>query len=113
MIHSKHSLNRAGLAGIKQSWNQSVATTVETALQRGEGKLTAGGAFLAITSPFTGRSPEDKFIVKEPGSDDKVWWGKVNRPLTQEKYAVLESDVKAYLNTRELFIRDMYACANP
>src|ERR1700693_5956100 len=105
MIHSKHSLSREGLTGIKQSWNQSVAATVETALARGEGRLTAGGAFLALTSPFTGRSPNDKFVVKEPSSADKVWWGKVNQPLTLEKYALLEDDVKAYLNTRELLDR--------
>jgi len=42
-----------------------------------------------------------------------VWWGKVNQPLDAEKYSLLEQDVKAYLNTRELFVRDLYACANP
>lgn len=113
MIHSKFGLANSGLIGIKQIWNPSPAQTIELALQRGEGKLTAGGAFLAVTSPFTGRSPEDKFIVKEPGSDEKIWWGKVNRPLSEEKYKTLEADVKAYLNTKELFVRDMYACANP
>jgi phosphoenolpyruvate carboxykinase (ATP) len=113
MIHSKHGLSRDGLTGIKQFWNQSVAATVETALARGEGRLTAGGAFLAVTSPFTGRSPNDKFLVNEPGSADKVWWGKVNQPISLEKYALLEEDVKAHLNTKELFIRDLYACANP
>jgi phosphoenolpyruvate carboxykinase (ATP) len=113
MIHSKFGLANSGLIGIKQIWNPSAAQTIELALQRGEGKLTAGGAFLAVTSPFTGRSAEDKFVVKEPSSEDKVWWGKVNRPLAPEKYDVLEADVKAYLNTKELFIRDMYACANP
>jgi phosphoenolpyruvate carboxykinase (ATP) len=113
MIHSKFGLTNIGLTGIKQTWNPAPALTIELALQRGEGKLTAGGAFLADTSPFTGRSPEDKFVVKEPGSDEKIWWGKVNRPLSQEHYAVLEADVKAYLNTKELFVRDLFACANP
>lgn len=113
MIHSKHGLNGIGLTGIRQTWNPSPAETIELALKRGEGRLTAGGAFLAITSPFTGRSPNDKFIVKEPSSDDKIWWGKVNVALSTEHYAALEADVKAYLNTKELFIRDLYACANP
>jgi phosphoenolpyruvate carboxykinase (ATP) len=113
MIHSKHGLSQLNLTGIKQTWNPSSAVTIELALNRGEGKLTSGGAFLAVTSPFTGRSPEDKFIVREPTSEDKVWWGKVNRPLSPEHYATLEADLKAYLNTRELFIRDLYACANP
>src|SRR3970282_2594314 len=83
------------------------------ALKRGEGQLTSGGAFLAITSPFTGRSPEDKLVVKEPSSEDKGWWGKVNKPISQDHYARLEAYVKAYLNTKDLFIRDLYACANP
>jgi len=113
MIHSKHGIVALGLTGIKQTWNPSAAETVEIAIQRGEGKFTSGGAFLAVTSPFTGRSPEDKFVVKESSSEDKVWWGKVNRPLSPEKYAVLEQDVKAYLNTKELFVRDLYACADP
>ncbi len=113
MIHSKHGIANMGLFGVKQCWNPSPAVTVELALKRGEGKLTTGGAFLAITSPFTGRSPNDKFIVRESGSEDKVWWGKVNQALPADKYDVLEADVKAYLNTRELFIRDLYACANP
>jgi phosphoenolpyruvate carboxykinase (ATP) len=113
MIHSQYGINEIGLTGIKQTWNPSPAETVELALKRGEGHLTAGGAFLAVTSPFTGRSPNDKFVVKEPGSADKIWWGKVNQPLSQDYYDVLEADVKAYLNTKELFIRDVYACANP
>ncbi len=113
MIHSKHGIGAIGLTGIKQTWNPSPAETIEIAIRRGEGHLTAGGAFLAVTSPFTGRSPNDKFVVKEPSSDAKVWWGKVNQPLSVEHYEVLEQDVKAYLNTRELFVRDVYACANP
>jgi phosphoenolpyruvate carboxykinase (ATP) len=111
MIHSTHGLGEIGLTGIKQTWNPSPAATIEMALARGEGKLTQGGAFLAVTSPFTGRSPNDKFIVKEPGSEDQVWWGKVNRPLEVKYYDVLEADVKAYLNTKELFVRDLYAMA--
>jgi len=113
MIRSKHGLENLGLTGLKQIWNPPPTQTIEIALARGEGRLTAGGAFLAITSPFTGRSPEDKFVVKEPSSEDKVWWGKVNKPISQEHYARLEADVKAYLNTKDLFIRDLYACANP
>src|SRR5688572_29841295 len=100
MIHSKNGIATIGITGIRQTWNPSPATTVELALQRDEGRLTAGDAFMAITSPFTGRSPNDKFIVREPSSEDKVWWGKVNQPLDAEKYALLEQDVKAYLNTR-------------
>ena len=113
MIHSVHGINAIGLTGIKQTWNPSPAETIEIAVRRGEGHITAGGAFNAITYPFTGRSPNDKFVVREPASEDKVWWGKVNQALAPEQFAVLERDVKSYLNTKELFVRDVYASANP
>ncbi len=113
MIHSTFGINSLGLTGIRQTWNPSPAETVEIAVRRGEGHLTAGGAFNAVTAPYTGRSPQDKWIVREAGSRDKVWWGKVNQPLDEDRYAVLERDVKSYLNTKELYIRDVYACANP
>lgn len=113
MIHSKNGIHEIGLTGIRQTWNPSPARTIEIAICRGEGKLTSGGAFLAITRPFTGRSPQDKFIVREPSSEDKVWWGKVNQPLDPAKFDILERDVKAYLNTQELFIRDVNAGADP
>lgn len=113
MINSKFGIHTQGLSGIRQTWNPSPAETIEIALRRGEGKLTEGGAFLAVTSPFTGRSPQDKFVVREPSNEAQVWWGKVNQPLALDKYKTLESDVRAYLNTKELFIRDLYACANP
>jgi len=113
MINSKNGIHAIGLWGIRQTWNPSPARTIEVAISRGEGGLTAGGAFLAITAPFTGRSPQDKFIVREPSSEDKVWWGKVNQPLDQAHFDLLVQDVKAYLNTKELFIRDVYAGADP
>jgi phosphoenolpyruvate carboxykinase (ATP) len=113
MIHSVHGIGGIGLTGIKQTWNPSPAETIELAIKRGEGRLTAGGAFNAVTHPYTGRSPNDKFVVREPESEDKVWWGKVNQPIAAEKFDILERDIKSYLNTKELFIRDVYACANP
>ena len=112
MIHSKFGINSIGLTGIKQTWNPSAAETIEIALRRGEGKLTSGGAFLAITAPFTGRSPKDKWVVREPENEAKIWWGQVNQPMTQDHYNKLEADVRAYLNTRELFVRDLYASAD-
>jgi phosphoenolpyruvate carboxykinase (ATP) len=108
-----HDLYSLSLTGAEQHWNPSPAVSVELALSRGEGTLSAGGGFVANTSPFTGRSPDDKWLVQEPGSADKVWWGKVNRPIDAAKYAVLLEDVKAYLNTRPLVVRDLFASANP
>ena len=73
-------LDELGLGGTDEILNPSAAETIELALARREGQLSAGGNFVAVTSPFTGRSPDDKWLVKEPGSAGQVWWGKVNRP---------------------------------
>jgi phosphoenolpyruvate carboxykinase (ATP) len=94
-------------------WNLRTSALYEAAIRRGEGKLAAGGPFAAITTPHTGRSPNDKFIVREPGSERQVWWGKVNQPMESERYAVLKADVLAYLAEREVFVRDVFAGAHP
>jgi phosphoenolpyruvate carboxykinase (ATP) len=85
----------------------------EAALRRGEGRVAAGGPFAAVTAPHTGRSPNDKFIVREPDSPWDIWWGPVNRPLEPEHYEILRRDVLAHLAGRELFVRDVFAGAAP
>lgn len=65
-------------------WNYGPAELVEHAIRRKEGMLADGGPFCAVTSPHTGRSPNDKFVVKEASSEAKVWWGKVNQPIAPE-----------------------------
>jgi phosphoenolpyruvate carboxykinase (ATP) len=85
----------------------------EHALRRGEGIVTAAGPFCAVTSPHTGRSPNDKFLVREPESTGQIWWGKVNQPIAPEQFERLKADVEAHLAGQELFLRDVYAGANP
>jgi phosphoenolpyruvate carboxykinase (ATP) len=85
----------------------------EHAVRRGEGVIAVDGPFCAVTSPHTGRSPNDKFFVEEPGSRERIWWGKVNQPLASEHFDRLHADVVAHLNEQELFIRDVFAGADP
>jgi phosphoenolpyruvate carboxykinase (ATP) len=94
-------------------WNLGPASLVEHALQRGEGTLSEGGAFCAVTSPHTGRSPNDKFVVREPSSADQVWWGKVNQPITPESFDRLYRDTVRHLAAQDLFVRDLFAGADP
>jgi phosphoenolpyruvate carboxykinase (ATP) len=71
------------------------------------------GPFVAVTAPHTGRSPNDKFVVREPGSEKDVWWGKVNVPLEERFFETLLADVRAHLNDGpELFVQDLYAGAD-
>src|SRR5207253_1618504 len=87
---------------------------IQAAIARGEGELADMGPFVAVTSPHTGRSPNDKFVVKEPQTEKDVDWGKVNQPISPEKYQLLLGDLRQYLNSRaELFVEDLYCGADP
>ncbi len=95
-------------------WNLTPALLYEAAVRREEGQIVAFGPFNAVTVPHTGRSPNDKFVVREPDSEGRIWWGKVNQPLDAAHYARLKADVLAHLGHRaELFVRDVFAGADP
>ena len=93
--------------------NLTPSQLYEHALRRREGVVTSRGPFAAVTSPHTGRSPNDKFLVQEADSAAQIWWGKVNQPIALDKFARLKADVEAHLATQELFVRDVYAGADP
>ncbi|HMC53701.1 MAG TPA: phosphoenolpyruvate carboxykinase (ATP) [Gemmatimonadaceae bacterium] len=95
-------------------WNLIGAVLLESAIRREEGTLAEMGPFVAVTAPHTGRSPNDKFVVREPSIEKDVDWGKVNQPLAPEKFDALLADVRAYLNARDdLFVQDLYCGADP
>jgi len=95
-------------------WNLLAPELVQAAMRRGEGEIADMGPFVAVTSPHTGRSPNDKFVVEEAATKDDIWWGKVNSPFPPEKFDLLLKDVQEYLNAQpELFIQDLYAGADP
>ena len=93
--------------------NLTPSQLYEHALRRREGIATAAGPFCAVTSPHTGRSPNDKFLVKEPESAGQIWWGKVNQPIAPEQFEKLKADVEQHLAGQELFVRDVHAGADP
>ncbi len=94
-------------------WNLSRAALYEQAVKRGEASLTDSGPIVAITTPHTGRSPNDKFIVREPSSEDQIWWGKINQPVSIGHFEGLRRRLWEYLSTRDLFVQDAYAGADP
>jgi phosphoenolpyruvate carboxykinase (ATP) len=95
-------------------WNLLAPELVQHAIERKEGTLADMGPFVGVTSPHTGRSPNDKFTVREPGSEQDIDWGKVNVPFPPEKFDVLLADVQRYLDgLDELFVEDLYAGADP
>ena len=77
-------LDAVGLVNLKAvHWNYSTPALYEQALMRGEAALSKGGALVALTGLHTGRSPNDKFIVQEATTSDKIWWGNVNKPISE------------------------------
>src|SRR4051794_37215204 len=84
------------------------------ALRRGEGRLSADGAFMAGAGVHSGRSVQDKFVVDDPEVHDQIWWGKINQPMAPEKFRGLASKVRNWLGARPvLFTQDLYAGADP
>jgi len=93
--------------------NLPPAALVAQALRRGEGVLTDTGALMADTGAFTGRSPKDRFIVRDATTADAVWWGDINIPFDAGKFEQLHQKMVAYLADKEVFVRDAYAGAHP
>ncbi len=94
-------------------WNLMSPALIEAAIRRGEGTVADMGPFVAVTAPHTGRSPNDKFVVREPGTEGDVDWGKVNQPISPEHFDRLLADTRAYLNAREdLFVQDLFCGAD-
>jgi phosphoenolpyruvate carboxykinase (ATP) len=82
-------------------------------LARGDGQLAEGGPLVVDTGEHTGRSPNDKFVVREPGSEDRIWWSKVNQDLHEEHFQGLREKIVAYLARRDLYVVDALAGADP
>jgi phosphoenolpyruvate carboxykinase (ATP) len=93
--------------------NPAPAVLIEHAIRRGEGRLTNLGSFVGMTAPHTGRSPDDKFVVREPGSEDQISWGRTNVALAPEAFEALLDDVRAHLAPQELYVSDLWAGADP
>ncbi|WP_205574706.1 phosphoenolpyruvate carboxykinase [Indioceanicola profundi] len=113
-VISSYGLDHLGLVNLKAAhWNLSPAQLYEQALLRGEARLSRHGALVALTGQHTGRSPNDKFIVQEETTSDDIWWGNVNKPISEEAFDRLQSRIQGYLQGREVFVQDLWAGADP
>ncbi len=110
---SSYSLANHGLQpGMDVYWNLSPARLYEETFARNDGQLAHMGAIATTTAPHTGRSPNDRFVVRDSLTEEVVDWGKVNAPISEEHYKLLKADIVAYLNGRDLFVRDARAGAD-
>jgi phosphoenolpyruvate carboxykinase (ATP) len=106
-------LERDGIEAGRVYWNLSTASLYEEAVRRQEGVIAADGPLACRTGQHTGRSPNDKFVVREPSSERHIEWGKVNRPMTPAQFDLLHADLLSSLGGKELFVQDCFAGADP
>jgi phosphoenolpyruvate carboxykinase (ATP) len=117
MINSNQIKNTVSLEqyGIKNANIQYQLTSEELheiTVKTGQGVTASSGALAVNTGEFTGRSPKDRFIVKDNITEDKIWWGEINIPFASNDFDKLYDKVVGYLSEKEIFVRDCYACAD-
>ncbi|TME67656.1 MAG: phosphoenolpyruvate carboxykinase (ATP), partial [Chloroflexi bacterium] len=93
--------------------NLSPAALYEEAIRRDEAAIVSTGALTAETGKHTGRSPKDKFFVKEPTSQDAIWWHPGNQPITSAKFDGLLARMEEFVQTQPVYTQDVFACADP
>ena len=106
------SLDQYGIKNAKVNYQLSPDQLHSIAIKKGQGVEASSGALAINTGEFTGRSPKDRFIVKDAVTEDKVWWGNVNIPFDPDKFQKLYDKVVDYMSNKEVFVRDSYACAD-
>ncbi|MCH8554149.1 MAG: phosphoenolpyruvate carboxykinase (ATP) [Schleiferiaceae bacterium] len=106
------SLSEYGIKNATTHWNLGWEELAKISVEKGFAQKTSSGAIAVDTGEFTGRSPKDRFIVKDDLTKDAVWWGDINIPFDAEKFDALEARVVAFLEGKELYARDVYACAD-
>jgi phosphoenolpyruvate carboxykinase (ATP) len=114
ILPSRYGLEQHGLRNLSCAfWNLGTAQLLEHSIRRHEGLLASGGAFVVRTGQFTGRSPRDKFVVRDTLTEDTVNWGPVNQPLSEENFDRLYAKMMAFLQGQELYVQDCFAGADP
>ena len=98
--------------GSEQLRNLTPAELTEAAIRHKEGTLSDTGALVCMTGQFTGRSPKDRFFVKEKSTDDHIWWGEINQPIESHYFDALLQKMQTYLSDKRLYVRDAYLGAD-
>ena len=113
-LRCDYGLSNLGLGNLRKVyWNLPDEALYEEAVFRGEGRIANMGPLIVNTGAHTARAASDKFIVREPGTEGRVWWGQYNRPYSAEKFDELFGRVQGFLQGRDVFVQDCYAGADP
>ena len=112
--HSSYALENHGLTNLNEIfWNLPTTRLYEKILTRGEGRLSHLGPIVVRTGHHTGRSVNDKFIVQEPSTQQGIWWGAVNPPISEENFDQLHRRMALHLQTQDVYVQDCFAGADP
>ncbi|MGA9642379.1 MAG: phosphoenolpyruvate carboxykinase (ATP), partial [Terriglobales bacterium] len=109
----EESLKHLGLSNLgRVSWDLPTAALYEESIRRYEAAVSHLGPLVIRTGQYTGRLPKDKFFVREPSSESKICWGKINQPMAADKFETLKARLCAYLQGKDIFIENCYAGAD-
>ncbi|UPH71325.1 phosphoenolpyruvate carboxykinase [Abyssibius alkaniclasticus] len=112
-VNPSHTLAKTGITNAKHiHYNLNEPALIEAAIRNGEGKLGLGGAFLATTGKHTGRSPKDKYVVREASVEHAIWWEN-NQPMDEAAFNRLRDDMLAHTNDATLYVQDLFGGADP
>jgi len=112
-LYSRYGLDKNGITNVhKVHWNHNTPLLYEDAVKGGEAHLVHLGPLVVRTGQHTGRAARDKFIVEEPETRDMIWWGAMNRPVSQEMFENMFRRMQAYLQDRAVWVQDCFAGAN-
>jgi phosphoenolpyruvate carboxykinase (ATP) len=112
-LASDFTLKNHGLTNKRKVyWNLPTESLYEEAIFRGEAHISKMGALVVDSGKHTARAAQDKFVVREPSTEEKIWWGEYNRPISPENFDMIYSRMQGFLQGRDLFVQDCYAGAD-
>ena len=113
-VRGDYSLDNIGLFNLRKVyWNLPTEALYEEVIFRGEAQIVLQGPVAVNTGKHTARAANDKFVVREPSTEERVWWGQYNRPFSADKFDELYGRLQGFLQGRDVFIQDCYGGADP
>ena len=113
VMDNTKNLEKYGIKDAQVHWNLDPETLQKITVEKGMGVESENGTLAINTGKFTGRSPKDRFLVKDDYTKDKIWWGRINKPISPENFDKLRGEIVNYLSGKEIYVRDAAVCADP
>ena len=114
VLKSDYGIENHGLTNLRAVyWNLPTEALYEEIVFRNEGKISHLGPILVNTGKHTARAASDKFIVREPTTEEHIWWGQYNRPFSSEKFDELYARLQGFLQAKDVFVQDCFGGADP